>query len=145
MKDLQDISGNILGIDYGQINIGVAIGNNGIVSPLKVLPGKNQNSALYEINRLVIEHKISAIVLGIPLSYDDKETKESIVVRRFAKLLKIATKRPVIFQNEYGSSKDALKEALSLGVSKKNRASNDQIAAALILKMFYDERGNTQD
>lgn len=128
-----------LGIDYGETNIGLALGFNGTVSPLKILPAKNLNQALYEINRIVIENKIGTLVLGIPLSAEGKETKESLVVRRFAKTLKVVTKRPVIFQNEFGTSRIALSEAINLDIPKRKRSSNDHLAAALILKMYYND------
>lgn len=130
---------NELGIDYGEANIGLAIGNNGIVSPLKTINAKNEGVALYEINKVVVENKIGTLIVGVPLSPENKETKESIKIRRFAKILKITTKRPVVFQNEFGSSKIALEEAINQGISKKKRRSNDHLAAALILKSYYNE------
>lgn len=129
-----------LGIDYGETNIGLAIGNKGVVSPLKIVNAKNEHRALYEINRVVVENKIGKIVMGIPLSPENKETKKSIEVRRFAKVLKTVTKRPVVFQNEFGTSKLALEEAVFQDISKKKRRTNDHLAAALILKSYYNNQ-----
>lgn len=140
MKDpKENLSINILGVDYGETNIGLALGNNGVVAPLKVIPGNDLNSAAYAINKIIVENNIKTIVLGIPLTAENKETRKSIIVRRFAKLLKTVTKRPVVFQNEYGSSIEALNEALTINISRKKRKSNDHLAAALILKMYYSE------
>ncbi len=130
---------NILGIDYGETHIGLALGVNDIVSPLKVVMAKDQKIALFEINRVVIENKIGLLVLGLPLTAEGKETKESLVIRRFAKTLKTITKRPVVFQNEFGTSKAALKEALDIDIPMKKRALNDHLAAALILKEYFNE------
>ena len=140
MKDpKENLSINILGVDYGETNIGLALGNNVVVAPLKVIPGNDLNSAAYAINKIIVENNIKTIVLGIPLTAENKETRKSIIVRRFAKLLKTVTKRPVVFQNEYGSSIEALNEALTINISRKKRKSNDHLAAALILKMYYNE------
>lgn len=136
---------NYLGIDFGETNIGLAIGNNGLTAPLKIISNKTMRDALFEINKVVIENKIGNIVIGIPLTADDKETKESLIVRRFANNLKTVTKRPVIFQNEFGTSKRSLEEAISLDVPKKRRSSNDHLAASLILKTFFEENLETQD
>lgn len=136
---------NFLGIDFGESNIGLAIGNNGLTTPLKTISNKTTRDALFEINKVVIENKIGNIVMGIPLTADDKETKESLLVRRFANNLKTVTKRPVIFQNEFGTSKRSLEEAISLDVPKKKRATNDHLAAALILKTFFEENEEIQD
>ena len=112
-------SANVLGIDYGENNIGVARGNNGIVTPIKEIPAKDFNSALHEINKLIIENRAELIVMGLPLTADNKETKKSLVVRRFANTLRAITKRPVVFQNEFGTSKEALIEAISLDIPKR--------------------------
>jgi RNase H-fold protein (predicted Holliday junction resolvase) len=50
----------------------------------------------------------------------------------------------VFLQNEFGTSKEALKEAVDLDIPKKKRKSNDSLAAALILKMYFDEHYNEQ-
>ncbi|MBW6441721.1 Holliday junction resolvase RuvX [Patescibacteria group bacterium] len=134
----QELS-NTLGIDFGETNIGLALGNNGLVNPLKIIRAKDINGAMYEINRIVVENKIKNLVIGIPLSSEGKETKESLKIRKFAKTLKTVTKRPVVFQNEFGTSKNALREAIDLDTSKKKRRSNDHLAAALILKMYYND------
>lgn len=131
----------ILGVDFGETNTGLALGRNGLVAPLAVVSGKNSDSLISQINTVVVENKVEKIVVGIPLTADGKETKESLDIRRVAKLIKVSTKRPVLFQSEYDTSKEALKEAIGNGVSKKKRETNDHLAAALILKHFYDETG----
>ena len=47
----------ILGIDYGEVNIGLAFGINNLVSPLKVISGRNANTAISEISRYILENK----------------------------------------------------------------------------------------
>ena len=144
MKTNKDSSlPRFLGIDYGERNIGLALGYNGLTMPLKTISNKTDRDAIFEINRVVIENKIGNIVVGIPLTAENKDTKESLIVRRFAKNLKTITKRPVIFQNEFGTSKKALEEAVSLDIPKKRRSANDHLAASLILKTFFDENGYT--
>ena len=139
-RDLQ--TGLLLGIDFGETNIGLAIGRNDLVSPLEILPGKNIENSLNQINRTIIENEVEKIVVGLPLTADGKDTAESLEIRRFAKLLKVTTKRPVDFQNEYGSSKAALEEAIDLDTPRNKRKTNDHLAAALILKMYFNEKVN---
>ncbi len=140
MKTNRDTSlPRFLGIDYGERNIGLALGHNNLTMPIKTVSNKTDRDAIFEINKVIIENKVGNIVIGIPLTAEGKETKESLVVRRFAKNLKTITKRPVIFQNEFGTSKNALKEAISLDVSQKKRRANDHLAATLILKTFFEE------
>lgn len=129
----------ILGIDFGDTNTGLALGRNGLVSPLKIVSGKNSENLMHEINRVVVENKIEQLVVGLPLTPDGKDTPESLSIRKLSKLLRLATKRPVNFQNEYGTSIEALEEAIDLGVPQKKRGSNDHLSAALILKYYFNE------
>lgn len=145
MKKSKDINlPNDLGIDYGDSNIGLALGNNNLASPLKIVSNKNQPSAINEISRIVVENKIGTLVVGLPLSPNGKETKQSLKVRKFTKILKTVTKRPVVFQNEDSTSINALEEAIELDISKKKRKTNDHLAATLILKRYYDELQNNK-
>jgi putative Holliday junction resolvase len=130
----------ILSIDFGKTNIGTALGRNGLVTPLGVISGKNIDTAFYNINRLIVENKVDKLVVGLPLTVDGKETAQSLEVRRFAKILKVTTKRPVDFQDEHETTKTALREAIDTDISEKGRGSIDHLAAAFILKRYYDER-----
>ncbi|MFH1899613.1 MAG: Holliday junction resolvase RuvX [Patescibacteria group bacterium] len=139
-KKVYDQNTTILCVDFGKANIGTALGRNGLVMPLEVISGKNINTALFKINRLIVENKVEKLVVGLPLTLDDKETAQSSETRRFAKILKVTTKRPVDFQNEYETTRAALNEAIDTDVSEKRRRSNDHLAAAFILRRYYDER-----
>jgi putative Holliday junction resolvase len=139
-KQVSDKELTILSIDFGKSNIGLALGRNGLVSPLEVISGKNTNTALHKINSVIIENKIDRLVVGLPLTLDEKETKQSLEIRRLAKVLKVTTKRPVDFQNEYSTTKEALRESIDTDVSEKGRRSIDHLAAAFILKSYYNER-----
>lgn len=127
-----------LGIDYGSRNIGLAFGRGGIVHPMKVISGKNAASATADIVRIVLENEVDKIVIGLPLTVDEKETAQSIETRRFAKILKIKLKKPVEFVNEYNTSDDATRAMLSLGFPKGKREVHDHFSAALILKNYFD-------
>jgi len=127
----------ILGIDYGERNIGLSFGRNELVSPLKVISGKNDDSAITEIVRYAMENKIDRIVIGLPLNVEGKDTAQSRKVRRFTKFLKIRFKKPIDFVNEFRSTKNSKTETIRLGVSKKRRKKIDHYSAALILKEYY--------
>lgn len=127
----------LLGIDYGSSNIGLAFGVNNLVSPLRVISGKNHNEAVSEISRYIIENKVDRVIVGLPLSPDGKESDQSKEVRKFGKLLKINSKKPVHYVNEYRTSQDSVTEAINLGISKKRRRVIDHLSAALVLKEYY--------
>ena len=129
----------ILGVDYGETNIGLAFGRAGFVAPLKVVSGKNSHVAVQEIARVVIENKITQIVFGLPKGVDGKETPQCLKVRQFAKLVRVYLKLPTVFVDEYMSTHEALGEAIDLNVSMKRRKSLDDLSAAIILKKYYRE------
>lgn len=130
----------ILGIDYGETNLGLAFGRNGLVSPLKVISGKNDDAAIHEITRYALENKINKIVIGLPLSIEGKETPQSIKTRRFAKLMRIKLKIPMEFVNEFRSTAESKTESIKLGLAKKRRRIIDHLSAALIIKEYYSKQ-----
>lgn len=131
---------SLLGIDYGESNIGIAFGRAGSVNPLRVISGKSKETAISEILRIVEDYDIDKIVLGIPLTFEGKETPKSLEVRKFAKLMRIKIKKPVIFVNEHSTSKKATKVMLNMGVPQKARQEKDHYSAALILKKYFREK-----
>jgi putative holliday junction resolvase len=140
-KKFDLISATLLGVDYGKANIGLALGRNGLTTPLEIVSAKDVNNVFNKINKVIVENKVDLIIVGLPLTSDEKDTPESLDARKFIKLLKVSTKRPVDIQNEYGSSIQALEEAVDLGVPEKKRKTNDHLAAAYILRLYYSKNG----
>ncbi len=132
-------SESILAIDYGEARIGLAFGRDGISTPLKVISGKNHHTAIAEIAKMANSYDASKIVMGLPLTLEDKETPESLEVRKFTKLLRIKLKKPVEFVNEFRSSEEAPEIMIDMGISKKSRRTKDHYSAALILRRYYRE------
>lgn len=128
----------VLGIDYGEARIGLAFGRNGFVSPLAVVTARNEMTAIHEIIRVALENKVDLFVVGLPLGYGHRETIQSNKVRLFSKRLKVFSKKPVEFADEYNSSNEGLENALEEGINKKARSITDQYSAAVILKSFYE-------
>lgn len=130
----------ILGIDYGEKNIGIAFGRNGLVSPIKIVSGKNTQEALNEICKLAILNKITKIVVGLPVDHEGKETLQSKKTRHFAKFVKVRLKKPINFVDEYGTSEESLVESIELGISQKRRRQIDHYSAAAILHNYFQRK-----
>jgi putative Holliday junction resolvase len=141
-KDVQDkknlINETLIGVDYGTTNTGVALGKNGLVMPLYILSGKEPMQVINTLVRLALENKVNKFILGVPLNIEGKETKQSIEVRKFGKLLKGISKKPVEYQNEADTSVEALAETIRRGISQKRRKASDHYSAALILERYFD-------
>ena len=136
MTDTEEM---LLGIDYGETNTGLAFRRVGLVLPLEVLNSKNDDFLISEIARAVADHRITKIIMGLPTDVEGKETKQSLKVRRFAKLVRIKAKRPVEFVSEYGTTDEAMESAIRSGISQKRRQTNNHYSAAIILKRNFRE------
>jgi len=138
MSGLEEI---ILGVDFGEKTIGLALGRNGLTSPLKIIQDGRDLTAVNEIYKTALLNKCAKIIVGLPLNSVGKETSQSRKVRHFVKLMKIYIKIPIFFQDEFNTSKEALKEAAAEDLSKRKRKTIDHYSAALILKNYYDSMG----
>jgi len=132
-----------IGIDHGEENTGIALGRNSLVTPLEVISSKSDGTLIHTIIKLGMENKVAGYVTGLPLTVDGKETKQSIRIRQFAKLLRVMSKKPVFFQDEHGTSREAIREAMGTGISPSRRKSNDHLSAALILRRFFSEQAES--
>ena len=130
----------ILGIDYGDHKIGLAFGRADVVMPLKIIAAKDVDGAIKEIIQIAKTNKVTKLVVGLPLSFDKKENVQSKAVRSFTKLLNHYLKLPFVFIDEYGTSDEALGQLVLAGVTKNRRDMDDAVAAALILKRYYNDK-----
>lgn len=132
---------NLLGIDFGDRNIGVAFGLNGLTMPLPIISAGNLEVAISELVRIVFENKIGKIVVGMPATLEGKPTAQALKVKDFIKRMKIKIKLPVVPVNEHSSTKEALEKAFGLDISKKRRGNLDSLSAEIILKRYFEEAG----
>lgn len=131
---------NILGIDYGDVNTGLAISVDGITTPLKIVNSKNFFHFLTEVQRVIEEYNIKLVVVGLPDSYDNKETKQSLIVRQVVNNLKKYIKIPFEYISEYGTTSEALANGIISNVSRKSRNKrNDHYSAELILRNYLEK------
>ena len=118
-----------LGVDWGGVRIGLALGDSEakIATPFKVVGSIN------DIEQAIKEENVDIVVVGKPLkmSGDEKLSDEFI---KFVNALKSKFKIPIELIDERLSSKAA--DALS--GNKKVKASQDAIAAMLILQSYLD-------
>ena len=134
----------LIGIDYGEARTGIALGRNALVNPLQTYKNLSDEMLIHEIMKTAMENKVTAFVLGIPLQADGKETRQSLKVRAFSRLLKVLSRKPVFMQNEFGTTDEVIRESIGSGVHRGKKTANDHLAAALILKDFYREQNDPQ-
>lgn len=120
---------NFLGIDFGQRRVGLALGNDQarLAEPLSVLV--NDDQLMGNIKKIVIQHRIDQLVVGLPRGLDGQETKQTKIVRDFA----------VDHFNQLDLSIHWQDEALTSEVARqKIPAPVDAGAAAIILQDFLN-------
>jgi putative Holliday junction resolvase len=138
----------LLGLDFGTKRIGVALSDEmGWTSQgLTTIERKGNRKDIEKIGRLVEEHEVEEIVLGLPLNMDGSEGKSAEAVRKFAALLQERLKIAVHLWDERLSSWEAegiLKEAEVK--PKKRKQVVDKLAAALILKSYLEAQRESAD
>ena len=128
---------NILAIDYGLVNLGLAISFNGLITsylPIKVKKD-NQAKVLEKLKEICQQEEIEQIVIGLPSG------KLALAVKEFAYQLAEITKLKVILHDEALTSKLAVKTMIKLKVKKKKRKTKEHsTAACLILKDYLTSK-----
>ena len=121
---------NLLAIDYGQKNIGLAWCDTGIGA---VLPfGVIKDGDLKELAKVVKTERIDKVIIGLPMGLDGKEKANTARVREFGEELKNYISVPVEYTDERFSSQQA--DRMEGGVTR------DEKAAMVILQSYLDSR-----
>ncbi|MFC1612375.1 Holliday junction resolvase RuvX [Patescibacteria group bacterium] len=124
---------NVLGIDFGTKNIGLAMNNNTeIAFPLKSI--LNNENIIDEIKDVCDEEGIDKIVLGMPTKMNRSRGVLAEEIEKFAEKLKIANLK-VDFEDELLSSEMTEKMMRNY----KGKYDKDAIEAAVILQTFLDK------
>ena len=134
--------GRVLGIDYGDSRIGLAMSDplKIIASPFKTIRNEGNEKCLQVFQSLIKEKDVEAIVVGLPIGLKGQETAQTKKVREFADLL-YALKLPIHLEDERLSSVSAEKSMIQQNIKTgHNKGLIDQRAAAIILQQFLDKR-----
>ncbi len=122
----------ILGVDWGEAKIGVAISAGNLAVPLAVF---TPESFAAGISKIIEDKRVEKIVVGV--SENESEDK----AREFGKKLQGKVNVPVEFSDETLSTYEAQYMAIEAGVpQKKRREMEDAYAAALILQNYLDSQ-----
>jgi putative Holliday junction resolvase len=131
----------MLGIDFGERRIGVAISDPGgtFALPLTAISRSDDVSAIRELAELARREEIGRIVVGEPLGPDGTVGSAARRARSFAARLARATGLPVETVDETLTSREAESRLVEAGVSRgKRQGRRDAIAAQLLLQEVLD-------
>lgn len=135
--------GRIASIDFGTVRIGVALSDERkiIAQPFKCLQAKKTLEATAQLlmAELASFAPLEALILGLPLHLDAKESPLSLEVRRFAEILKTLTSTPLIFWDERLTTAQVERLLKEADVSRKKRKPlTDNLVATLLLQTYLD-------
>ncbi len=134
--------GRILGLDYGESRIGLALSDSAkiIASPYCTIPNRNFNWLMDKLNQIILDKNVESFVVGLPIGMNGKDTIQTKKVRSFAKTLKVFN-IAIYFQDERLSSISAKKSLIKQNIKTgHNKKLIDDTAAAIFLQQFLDSR-----
>lgn len=145
LKDLKPLlkhGERILGLDLGTKTIGLALSDVSlsVASPLDTIQRAKFTKDAEHLERVIREHGVGALVLGLPLSMDGSEGPRCQSTRDFAANLLKRGDIPIVLWDERLST-SAVERMLvnDVDMTRKRRAQVvDKLAAAYILQGALD-------
>ena len=127
---------NYLGIDYGEVNYGFAIGNSITKNSTTYFSEKiaSEKEALKFIENLIKEWDLKGIILVYPLNMDDTDSKLSLKVSKF----KIACEQLFDIDVELEDERLTTWEAKKIMSDKNNLTDKKTTSHALAAKIILD-------
>ncbi len=128
----------ILGIDYGERKVGIALGDTEtrMASPWMILDNTGHGELIKQIKLVVENESVERVVIGIPMDTRDlsQESKQAEAVRTFISDLR-SINIPVDEVNEMLSTSQAQHSLKASG----SKAEDDAVAAAILLQSYLDK------
>lgn len=134
----------IMGIDYGDSRVGIAISDplGYTAQGLKTVPNKVYSKMINSILEIAREYQISRVVIGLPKNMDGTLGFRSEITMQFADdIKKELNDIEIVFQDERLTTVQAagfLNETNTRGKSRKNII--DTVAAEIILQSYLDSK-----
>jgi len=127
----------ILGIDFGQRKIGLALSEGFFAEPYGVL--KNDRNFFGKLKTICKNEEIKKIVIGLP------EGENRSKVKKFAEEVERKIKVPVFLTSEVMSTKEAQEKLIQSGRTKKSRRQLIDAASAAVILESYLNLKNLED
>jgi len=135
----------ILGIDFGDKNIGLALSDPLQITalPLELYHLSNPEKDKKFFQQLIKNHNIGLIVLGLPIRMDGSLGTRARKTKEFASWLKNHLNIQVVFWDERLTSKEASRLLSGRKIDfKLKKKIEHQISATIILSSFLESKKN---
>ena len=140
----------IMGLDYGQATVGVAISDELLLTAqgIEVIRRKDENKlrqTLQRIEALIEEYNVEVIVLGYPKNMNNTIGERAEKSEQFADMLRRRTGLQVVLWDERLTTVAAHNAMIEGHVRREKRAKVvDKVAAVFILQGYLDNRNQKQ-
>jgi len=131
----------LLGLDLGEKTIGIALSDTmaTIATPMETLARGKFSKDAEKILKLISEHNIGALIIGLPLNMDGSEGPSVQSARAFARNFAAKSDVAIVFQDERLSTAAVTRTLLEADSSRAKRARVvDKMAADYILQIALD-------
>jgi putative pre-16S rRNA nuclease len=138
-------AGRTLALDYGDRRIGIALSDErGIAArPLMTLERVSWRDDLDHLNRIIREHDVRRIVIGLPLDMDGARGRRARLTESIMQRIRGATGLPVIAWDERLTTVQAERILISGDVGRaRRRKVIDQVAAVILLQTWLDAQSS---
>ncbi|MGC9467653.1 MAG: Holliday junction resolvase RuvX [Anaerolineae bacterium] len=128
-----------LALDLGDRHIGVAISDTlGMIArPLEVFDRTSREADFRHIDQLIDDHRVDALVVGLPLNMDGTEGPQADWVKDYTGALAEEVSIPVQLWDERLSTEEA-KDIMRAQGKAPDREWIDAVAAAVILQSYLN-------
>ena len=132
-----------MGIDYGDVRIGIAVSDlmGWTAQGVETIHRKGEEQDLARIGELISQYEVGAIVLGFPKNMNNTIGPRGEISQQFAETLREKFGLPVVLWDERLSTMAAQRMLLEADVSRKKRKQVvDKMAASIILQNYLDSK-----
>lgn len=136
-----EIEGTVLGFDFGEKRIGIAVGETmlKLAHPLTTIQAEENAVKFAQIAALIQEWRPSLLVVGLPTFLNGEAHELTHLAKKFAQRLEGRFNLPVVMVDERLSSAEAAQSLRESGVHGiQQKAMLDQVAAQTILQSYFD-------
>lgn len=141
LKQEKGLQQRLLGIDLGDKTVGVSLSDTTwiIASPYQTLKRQSDQQTLTQLQSILQDFKIGAIVMGYPLNMNGSAGPQSQKVMKFAEKLLEHQDIPLLLWDERLSTAAVTRTMISADISRqKQKQAVDKLAASFILQGVLD-------
>lgn len=140
-KEVSQKSGRLLGIDFGEKRIGLAVSDLSQMIASAYDTFENNNSVYEKIISVIEKENVAGVVVGYPLEMSGEIGKTAQKVNKFADILLSKTNEnlPILLFDERLTSSFVEKELIKADLSRNKRKKViDKLSAVIILQNYLD-------